>query len=270
MKIFCPVSGNSLPMFSLNPSQISVVLVEPTQPGNIGSTARAMDNFGVTDLRLVNPCEVDHPEARAFSTNARYLLYEAKQYISLKEAVEDCHLVIGTSARFRDKIHTPTSLIHLPDVLKGFSGNHTVAIVFGRERSGLTNEEMSCCNDWLYIPTFGKSSSFNLAQAVVILLYEFSKYFDAKDTFEVRDFNPATSKQVEGMKEHFFKVLEDIRFIRHGARNSIWNSFACLIGRAKPDERDVKMMRGFFSQIEISLKRKQTAIKDLKQKLKSD
>jgi tRNA/rRNA methyltransferase len=256
-------------MSSLTPSQISIVLVAPTQPGNIGSTARAMDNFGVTDLRLVNPCEVDHPEARAFSTNARYLLHEAKHFTSLQDAIKDCHLVIGTSARFRDKIHTPTSLLNLADSLKEVTKNHAIAIVFGRERSGLTNEEMSCCNDWLYIPTFGKSSSFNLAQAVVVLLYEFSKYYGNEDTFEIRDFNPATSEQVEGMKNHFFKVLEHIRFIRHGARNSIWNSFACLIGRAKPDERDVKMIRGFFSQIEISLKRKQNAIQDLKKKLES-
>lgn len=251
---------------SLKPSQISVVLVEPTQPGNIGSTARAMDNFGVTDLRLVNPCEVDHPEARMFSTNARYLLYEAKQFKSLQEAVKDFQLVIATSARFRDKIHTPTSLLDFANVIKPVSGDQSIALVFGRERSGLTNEEMSCCNEWLYIPTYGKSSSFNLAQAVVVLLYELSKYYKIKDTFTVPDFHPATSDQVEGMKDHFFSVLERIRFIRHGARNSIWNSFACLIGRAKPDERDIRMIRGFFSQIEISLKRKQRAIEDLKQK----
>ncbi len=253
-------------MSVLTPAQISVVLVEPSHPGNVGASARAMDNFGVTDLRLVNPCEVDHPDSRAFSKNARYLLYEAKTYEDLAEAVKDHHVIIGTSARQRDKIHTATSLTEISRNLAYFPRDCSVAIVFGREQNGLTNEEMSICNEWVYIPTFGKNPSLNLAQAILVVLYELSKLYSMEDTFSDQMFNPANSEQLEGMKQHFFQVLDRVSFIRHGARDSIWHSFACLIGRAKPDERDIRMIRGFFSQIETKIKRKEKAIKSLKSK----
>ena len=250
-------------MASLTPSQISVVLVEPSQPGNIGSTARAMDNFGVTDLRLIDPCEIDHPESRMFAKKARYLLQEAKTYSSLEKAVKDHHLVIGTSARQRDKIRTAVSLETLPRILSHLPPNCFIAFVFGREKNGLTNKEMSICNEWMYIPTFRKSNSFNLAQAVVVMLYELSKLYPVSDPFSAREFKLANTDQVEGMKRHFFQILDRIGFIRHGARDSIWHSFSCLIGRAKPDERDVRMIRGFFSQIETKIKRKEKIIRSL-------
>ena len=248
----------------LQPSQISVVLVEPSHPGNIGSTVRAMDNFGVTDLRLIDPCEIDHPESRMFAKNARYLLSKTKTYSSLSDAVKDTHLVVATSARKRDKIHTAASLETLPRILAGLSAECSVAIVFGREKSGLTNEEMSACNEWIYIPTFGQSGSLNLAQAVVVVLYELSRSYVAADPFGEREFKLASADQVEGMKNHFFRLLDRIRFIRHGARDSIRQSFSCLIGRAKPDERDVKMLRGFFSQIETQIERKEKIIRSLR------
>ena len=251
-------------MGALTPSQISVVLVEPSHPGNIGSSARALDNFGVTDFRLVNPCETDCPESRMLAKNARYLLDEAHSYPNLQDAVKDCHLVIGTSARRRDKIHTATSLELLPRILGQFSSDCSVAFVFGREKSGLTNREMSICNEWIYIPTFGRSNSFNLAQAVVVVLYEISKLYSVADLFDDREVAPANADQLEGMKRHFFQVLDRVHFIRYGSRDSIWHSFSCLIGRAKPDERDVRMIRGFFSQIETKIERKEKLIRSLR------
>ncbi|MBT4265445.1 MAG: RNA methyltransferase [Deltaproteobacteria bacterium] len=241
---------------TLDPSQISVVLVETTQPGNIGSTARAMENMGVTDLRLVNPCEVDHPEARMFSMNARHLLYEAKIFPSLKEAVQDCQLIIATSNRQRDKIQTSNSVYDLPRIIQAFNPDISIAIVFGPEQSGLTNEDMSLCNEWIYIPTFGKTSSLNLAQAVMVLLYEASKLYHTQRVSEPDIIEPASSNSIEGMKEHFFRILETTGFLRLSSRNAIWGSFSGLIGRAKPDERDVRLLRGFFNRIEVTLKRK--------------
>jgi tRNA/rRNA methyltransferase len=241
---------------TLDPSQISVVLVETTQPGNIGSTARAMENMGVTDLRLVNPCEVDHPEARMFSMNARHLLYEAKIFPSLKEAVQDCQLIIATSNRQRDKIQTSNSVYDLPRIIQTFKTDISIAIVFGPEQSGLTNEDMSLCNEWIYIPTFGKTSSLNLAQAVMVLLYEASKLYHTQRVSEPEMLEPASSNSIEGMKEHFFRILETTGFLRLSSRNAIWGSFSGLIGRAKPDERDVRLLRGFFNRIEVTLKRK--------------
>lgn len=240
---------------TLDPAQICVVLVGTTQPGNIGSTARAMENMGVTDLRLVNPCEIDHPEARMFSMNARHLLYEATVFDSLPDAVQDCRLIIATSARQRDKLHTSTSIYELPEIIQSCKPGAPIAIVFGPEQSGLTNEDMSVCNEWVYIPTYGKTGSLNLAQAVMVLLYEASKLYDKKFAAHIEPIEPASSKSIEGMKEHFFKLLEVTGFLRFNSRNAMWGSFASLIGRAKPDEREVRMLRGFFNRIEVTLKR---------------
>jgi len=243
-------------MSTIDLSKISVVLVEPTEPGNIGSVARAMDNMGIQDLRLVNPCEYFHPEARMFAMNARYLLQQARTYNSLEEAIEDCHLIIGTSARQREHIKTLTSVYKLADLFKNFESGLNIAFVFGPEKTGLNNKDMSCCNEWISIPTFGKSSSLNLSQAVMVVLYELSRLIHGEDALPIREIVPASSDKIEGMKSHFFRILEKIGYLRHTSTEVLWVSFSDLIGRAKPDERDVQMIRGFFNKIEVSLKRK--------------
>lgn len=251
-------------MGALIPENVSVILVEPSQPGNIGSVSRAMHNMGLTDLRLINPCEIDHPEARAFAKNARSILFGAKVYERMEDAIEDRELIIGTSARFRDKIHTSTSLLELGNILNPFPSETKTTLVFGRERTGLNNHEMSLCNEWIHIPTFSDNNSLNLAQAVMVCLFELSKYYDAEDSFSGKINDPATSQQVEGMKHHFFDVLKKVKFLRKDAGESIWNSFACMIGRAKPEARDIRMIRGLFSQIETTLARKDKKIDELK------
>lgn len=240
---------------SLDPAQICVVLVAPTQPGNIGATARAMENMGVTDLRLVNPCEIDHPQARMFSMNARHLLYEAKVFTTLRDAVSDRRLVIGTSNRRRDKIPGASSVTDLPATIGACTPDVPIAVVFGPEQSGLTNEDMSVCNEWIYIPTYGRTGSLNLAQAVMVLLYELSKLYGKGFNSDPDAVEPASSKSIEGMKAHFFHVLEITGFLRLSSRDALWGSFASMIGRAKPDEREVRMIRGFFNRIEVSLQR---------------
>jgi len=242
-------------MTLLVPSQIAVVLVSTLQPGNIGATARAMDNMGVTDLRLVNPCAVDHPEARMFAMGARYILQQARTYSSLAEAVADRRLIIGTSARLRDKLQTSRSSHELAAVLQACRPNLPLALVFGQEKSGLTNEDMSLCNEWIHIPTRGRVNSFNLAQSVVVLLYELSKQFEDDGSEPTDGAEPAPSEQIERLKQHFFTVLEKTGFLRKSSRKALWTSFAGLIGRAKPDQREVRMIRGFFNRIEVSLRR---------------
>jgi TrmH family RNA methyltransferase len=239
----------------IHPSQIAVVLVEPTQPGNVGSAARAMDNMGITDFRLVNPCHYFNGEARAFSMNARYLLHQAKTYEKLENALEDRQLIIGTTAREREKIKKLSPLHYFPEIIKSYSKEIKIALVFGTEQSGLANEHIDLCNEWVYIPTFGKSSSLNLAQAVVVTLYELSKLFGAEPVQIEQEIIPASSKNVEAMKIHLFEILDKIDFLRKSSREAIWTSFSDLIGRAKPDERDIRMMRGFFNRIEVTLKR---------------
>jgi tRNA/rRNA methyltransferase len=242
-------------MASIHPSNIAVVLVEPTQPGNVGSAARAMDNMGITDFRLINPCHYFSGEARAFSMNARYLLHQAKKYDRLEDALEDRQLIIGTTARERDKIKKLTPLPHLSSIFEQYDKDTKIAIVFGTEKSGLCNEHIDLCNEWVYIPTYGKSSSLNLAQAVVVTLYELSKLYNAEPIQFEQQIIPASSKSVEAMKAHLFNIMDMIGFLRKSSRESIWTSFSDLIGRAKPDERDIRMLRGFFNRIDVTLKR---------------
>ncbi|MCG8335891.1 MAG: RNA methyltransferase [Proteobacteria bacterium] len=242
-------------MSSINPRQIAVILVEPTQPGNIGSTARAMDNMGITDFRLVNPCHYFHPEARMFSMNARYLLHQAKTFGTLEEALADRQLIIGTTAREREKIKKLTSLHNLENIVSSYPEDIKIALVFGTEQSGLRNEHLDLCNEWVYIPTFGKSSSLNLSQAVVVTLYELSKFFGISPAQTEFEIIPASSSSIEGMKSHLFSILEKTGFLHKSSKETVWTSFSDMIGRAKPDERDVRMIRGFFNRIEVTIRR---------------
>lgn len=240
----------------INPSQIAVVLVEPTQSGNIGSTARAMDNMGITDFRLVNPCHHFNADARMFAMNARYLLHEAKIYKTMEEAVADRHLIIGTTARERDKIKKLSSIHSLETTLGSCTNDSKIALIFGPEQSGLRNEHMNLCNEWIYIPTFGKSSSLNLSQAVLVVLYELSRLYSQEPVQTETAIDPASSASIEGMKNHLFEILETTDYLHRSSKENVWSSFSDIIGRAKPDERDVRMIRGFFNRIQVTLNKK--------------
>lgn len=240
----------------LDPSQVSVVLVDPTQPGNVGATARAMDNMGVTDLRLVNPCHYFHADARMFSMNARYLLHQAKTFDTLREAIADKQLIIGTTARSREKIRSLKNIRDLGDILTRYQEGIGIAVVFGTEQSGLTNDDLNLCNEWVYIPTYGRSSSLNLSQAVMVSLFELSKYYEAEPVQQVEAVSLASSKSIEGLKGHLFRILDTTGFLRRSSKDTLWSSFSDIIGRAKLDERDVRIIRGFFNRIEVTLKHK--------------
>lgn len=235
--------------------QSRIVLVEPSQPGNVGAAARAMNNMGVTRLHLVNPCDYFDQEAKKFAANSHFILDQAQVFESLEQAVSDCHLIIGTSARFRDRHKTVEKLWQL-DQLIPRDQELNIAFVFGRERTGLTNEEMAVCNEWVHIPTFGESSSLNLAQAVIVVLYEFSKLTEVPLRPYSKTTPPALSKDVEGLKHHLFQVLESIGFLKPGKRATLWSSFSDLLGRAKATELDISLIRGILHKVELALKRK--------------
>lgn len=233
-----------------------VILVEPTHPGNVGSTARAMNNMGASDLRLVNPCDHLDREAYRLASNSEKILESATVYNSLEEAVSDCQLIIGTSSRARDRQQEVSSLWDLNKLLTSFPIKTKTALVFGRERSGLTNREMDLCNGWVTIPTFGKSFSLNLAQAVILVLYEYSKSVNLPEDYNEKKLPPAKSKNLEGLKEHLFLLLDKINYIKPGKKDSLWSNFSDLLSRSKADENEVRMLRGFLHKVELYIKRK--------------
>ena len=236
-----------------DPSRLSVILVEPSHPGNVGSVARAMANMGVHDLRLINSNLHSDPEALRLAPHAGDILRWAGKFPDLSSAIKEFQLVIGLSARPRSNFNNLTPLPIVSKSLSPFIPHSSVALVFGRERTGLTNSEMSCCNEWVTIPTFG-NSSLNLAQAVMVVLYELVCHpFQINETTVKTDYL-APSKEVEGLKRHLFQLLEQINFLETDNRNHMWDSFSALLGRAKVNLRDIKIIHGVLHKMQVALK----------------
>ncbi len=180
---------------------LRIVLVSPRNPLNIGAAARAMSNFGVTDLRLVNPYDVAFKEARS-AVNAHYILESAQVVATIAEAVVDCALVVGTTAAAHRDLHLPLHRLEAAaDLMREhLAAAQPVALLFGSEKFGLSNEDMSHCQWLLRIPSRPEHGSINLGQAVAICLYELrrnaeaaSQRFPAPPTASSEDFERLTT-----------------------------------------------------------------------------
>lgn len=237
----------------LSPGQVTVVLVEPTLPANVGSVARAMNNMGVTQLRLVNPCEFQNREARQTATHSWRILRCAAVFPTLAAAVADQHRIIGTTARLRGRHARITRLPDIHELLP--SAEETLGLVFGRESSGLTNTELALCNGWVHIPTYGRHRSLNLAHAVAVTLYELSRAYGAPGRSGAKRTGLARAREVEAMKHHLFDLLREVHFLRPRQEELMWSRFSDLIGRAQPTELDVRLIRGFVHRVEVTLRR---------------
>lgn len=233
---------------------IRIVLVNTSHPGNIGAAARAMKNMGLTKLVLVGP--EDHPTYEAYSraAGADDILGEARVVPTLSEALIGCAWVVGTSARERT-IQWP--MLDARECAKKSmqeSGSGEVALVFGRERTGLTNEELELCHALVCIPTNPEYSSLNVAAAVQVLCYELRVASmeeviceqDEKSDAEDAD-SPATADQVEGMYNHLYQMLEDVGFLGTSNPEIIMRRLKGLFSRARVSKREVNILRGIFS-----------------------
>jgi len=236
----------------MNLNNLTVVLVESRGERNIGSVARAMANFGVTDLRLVAP-KVDHldDEARKMAVKASVLLEQATVYPDLQSALNDCHYAYATTRRFgkyRVDFHHPDSaaaeLLPLLDVGR-------VAMVFGREDKGLLTEELDLCQRLITIPTCGSIASMNLAQSVVICLYEVGKQFGEASGKVQEARKLATVEHLETLFTHMRETLLDIKYLNPQNPEHIMRSYRQMFGRAALDDREVRILRGLMSEIAL-------------------
>lgn len=228
--------------------KIAIILVEPQNPGNIGMVCRAMKNMGLADLRLVNPCQHIHPEAHKFAVSAKELLHSATVFPSLLAALADSPLSVATTRRhgkYRQEIFSPMEVVQkiLPEL-----GSHRAAIVFGREDSGLTTDELSLCRWHATIPSSDEYGSLNLAQAVLIFCYEIFKA--GGDFSPVREREIAGVEETEDLLEHMERSLLRIGFLNPQNPAHIMRTFRRLIARAEPDSREVAMLQGMMSQID--------------------
>ncbi len=232
-------------------ANLCVVLVEPTLPENVGAVARAMNNMGASELRLVNPCDHLGKSALRVAAHSEGVLHAARVYSGLSAAVSDAQQVIGFTARRRDRLGDP---VQLPE-FGGFEGSNRVsrALVFGRESSGLSNAELACCDCLVQIPTPGPAPSLNLAQAVVVALYEFVR--EKSRTDQTPPSAGAAAGEVEGFKRHLFEVLRLVGFLREHQRAALWQRFSEVIARAQMGSADLRLLRGFLRRIENRIHR---------------
>ncbi len=230
---------------------IRIVLVGTTHPGNIGAVARAMKNMGLSDLALVNPRSFPHEDATARASGATDILDSAKVVTSLKDALTDCVYVAGASARSRAISWPSMGPRDCAERMLLESKNGKVAAVFGPEKAGLDNDDLSLCHTLLTIPTNPEFSSLNLAMAVQVLTYELrvASTLDNAPGFE-SDAPPATGEEMEHFYTHLEQVFRDIRFLDPDNPRFLMRRLRRLFIRARPDKNEVNILRGFLTAID--------------------
>ena len=222
-----------------------VILVEPKYSGNVGSVARCMKNFGVSELYLVNPCKLDDP-AYVMAMHAKDILDRAKIFPSFDEALESVDLAVATTSVIEEHrkacLRKAYTLKEFVEEMKDFNGK--VGLFFGREDYGLYNEEIKKCDILVNIPTSKEYPSLNLSHAVGIVLYElFSYRFDRR----VKDRNVGVTEKKK-MVEFLNQVLDLINYPTH-KREKAEITFRRALGRAKLTELEYHTMMGIMSEI---------------------
>ncbi len=232
-------------------NNISIVLVEPQGPMNIGSVCRAMMNFGFSDLRLVNPCkEYLGLEARKMALKAESILKTARIFGSLEDALADINLAMGTTRRFgkyRDDFLLPDQAT---EHIFSRGKDAKTSLVFGREDRGLHTEELSLCQLFITIPTDKGYASMNLAQAVALCLYEVNKAYAEKPVEADSPYEPARHQDLERMFVHMRKTLLEVEYLDPLNPDHIIRSFRRIFGRAGLSDRDVRILQGLWSRID--------------------
>ena len=236
---------------------IKVVLVGTTHPGNIGAAARAIKTMGLSKLDLVCPKEFPSNEATYRSKAAKDILEKASIHETLFESVKGCEMVIGTSARNRK---VPWPVLNpknaSKEINKAVKNNSKVAIVFGREDRGLTNEELGLCNLHIHIPTNEDYSSLNLAQAVQIVTYEIRMNFLESESLkndQEWDVELASAEQTERLIEHMDELMKEVEFYDTENPRKLLIRVRRFFKRSGIDVMETNIFRGLFSTIQKKL-----------------
>lgn len=237
-------------------NRIRIVLVNTSHPGNIGSAARAMKTMGLSDLALVDPVSFPDKKAIEMAVGADDVLARAMITDSLAAAVADCQYVVGTSARLR---RIPWPLLtprQMAEKITTLPESTRIAIVFGREQSGLTNEELEMCHSHIHIPANPEYSSLNLAMAVQIAAYECRMAsLGESELSQAWDYPLADSAGMEQYFEHLERVYTALDFIKANAPRKSMTRLRRLYFRAKPDIMELNMLRGMLTAIETAIKK---------------
>lgn len=236
---------------------IRIVLVEPSHSGNIGSTARAMLNMGLTNLCLVNPKKGIDDEAIALSCHATDVVKNATIVSSLEEALDGIDYVVGTSARVRrvSLPIEPVAKVATNILNKIKNSNERVAILFGRERTGLLNEELLMSNVHAYIPSNEGYTSLNLAQAVQLVAYEIHKQaIELSNLKEVPEYNHSHKKasvsEQQGLYQHIEEAMINSGFLDKDKPGHVMDKIRRLFQRSELESQEVNILRGFLTSLD--------------------
>ncbi len=238
---------------------IHIVLVATTHPGNIGATARAMKTMGIKHLDLVSPKIFPHAEVTARAAGADDILMSAATHESLAEAVAECSLVLATSSRLRS-ISWPVLNAEqgAEQVIEKAREGVKIALVFGRESSGLTNEELELCNAMVQIPANPEFSSLNIASAVQIVCYELHKAIINNEINDKKPHgkdSPANIEQMNQLYEHLQKCMTDIGYYDPEKPRLLMRRLKRLFNRAQLDLSEYNIIRGILSAAQAAAKR---------------
>ena len=230
-------------------SNIHIVMVGTTHPGNIGGVARAMKNMGLSRLSLVAPeAPFPHAKARARASGAVNVLENTQVFATLEEAIADCSLVIGASARMRTLPWPVVDPRECASRVVNIGEDAEVAIVLGRENSGLTNEELELCQLLVTIPTNPDFSSLNIAAAAQVLCYEIRLAANLDKLPEQPADSPlATSAERDGMFTHFEQALTEIEFLKPDNPGQLMRRLRRLFTRTGLERLEVNILRGIMS-----------------------
>ena len=239
-------------------NNVRVVLSHTTHPGNIGAAARAMKTMGLENLYLINPQRFPDRQADAMATNAMDVLHKAIVCSSLDEALQGSVLVAGMSARARDisqEVLTPHAAMPL---MVQQATQQPVALLYGTEMSGLTNDELTRCHFMVRIPTNPSYTSLNLAAAVQLVCYEL-RLATEQEEYIPPDLNPASAEQVGRFFQHLEETLVEIDFLRTQQSTKLMQKLRRLYARARLEQEEINILRGILTAtIEYNTHRKDT------------
>lgn len=235
---------------------LKIVLVSPRNPLNIGAAARAMSNFGFAELRLVNPYEVAFREARS-AVKAHAVLEQAREFGTVADAVADCSLVVGTTAIGHRVLEHPLRRLELGGkiIAKKLAAG-PVALLFGSEKFGLSNDDMSYCHWLMRIPSREEHGSMNLGQAVAICLYDIIRNPAAAKAVP-EEKRPAVAAHVERLTEYLEYILDRSGYVHERVEGSTHMKIRRLVRRLRLNAHDSEVWLGMLRQIRWKLEQRE-------------
>lgn len=234
----------------------AIILVEPQLGENIGMVARAMANFGLSELRLVNPRDGWPSEkARSAASKADHVIDGAQLFDTLEEAIADLNFVYATTARERYGFKPVRSPVHATATLRQrFAAGEKTGVLFGRERTGLKNEEVALADEIVTFPVNPAFASLNIAQAVLLMSYEWMKtgIEDLNETrFQALDQPPATKAHLQGLFDHVEEALDSRGYFRPAAKKpKMIDNLRAVLSRPSFTETEIQVVRGVISSLD--------------------